>query len=186
MGWIRLVVQRALHHLHGSPAVCLQHKKNFLSSKNKAWKKVMPVRDLNSWPVRYRCSVLPVSHRSFSNPVQVWTFFWPYFHYCSGSVHYCGNRFHIYVFIPRSRREKVICVIREFDFRGDGEKICPYHSPCLTESIIMCIYIYTGAIHIPIYLLRGRGGEHLTSAKLVFITIHGKISFVMNLLFSAW
>ena len=77
-------------------------KKNFLSSKNKAWKKVMPVRDLNSWPVRYRCSALPVSHRSCSNPVQVWTFFWPYFHYCSGSVHYCGDRFHIYVFIPSS------------------------------------------------------------------------------------
>ena len=39
-------------------------------------------------------------------------------------------------------REKVICVIREFDFRGDGEKICPYHNPyvCLTESIIMCLY----------------------------------------------
>ena len=37
-------------------------------------------------------------------------------------------------------RERVICVIREFDFRSDGEKICPYHSPCMTESIIVCVY----------------------------------------------
>ena len=29
-------------------------------------------------------------------------------------------------------------------------------------------------------------GKHLISPKLVFITIHGKISFVRNLLFSAW
>ena len=34
----------------------------------------MPVRDLNSWPVRYRCSALPVLHRSCSNPVQAWIF----------------------------------------------------------------------------------------------------------------
>ena len=71
------------------------------------------------------------------------------------------------------------------------------HSLCHTISILGpymahitrfgkgCIYIYTGAIHIPIYLLRGRGG-HLISPKLVFIAIHGKISFVMNLLFSTW
>ena len=26
-------------------------------------------------------------------------------------------------------RERVICGFREFDFRGDGEKIFPYHSP---------------------------------------------------------
>ena len=29
------------------------------SSENKAWKKFRPVRDLNPWPLRYRCSVLP-------------------------------------------------------------------------------------------------------------------------------
>ena len=27
------------------------------------------------------------------------------------------------------KRERVICGFREFDFRGDGEKIFPYHSP---------------------------------------------------------
>ena len=26
------------------------------SSENKAWKKFRPVRDLNPWPLRYRCS----------------------------------------------------------------------------------------------------------------------------------
>ena len=29
------------------------------SSENKAWKKFRPVRDLNPWPLRYRCSALP-------------------------------------------------------------------------------------------------------------------------------
>ena len=29
------------------------------SSENKAWKKFRPVRDLNQWPLRYRCSALP-------------------------------------------------------------------------------------------------------------------------------
>ena len=90
--------------------------------------------------------------------------------------------------IMKHLREKVICVIREFDFRGDGEKICPYHSPwaCLTDSIIMCVYMlgYNSYSHLS---SPGEGvGKHLISPKLVFITIHGKISFVRNLLFSAW
>ena len=29
------------------------------SSEKKAWKKFRPVRDLNPWPLRYRCSALP-------------------------------------------------------------------------------------------------------------------------------
>ena len=29
------------------------------SNENKAWKKFRPVRDLSSWPLRYRCRVLP-------------------------------------------------------------------------------------------------------------------------------
>ena len=33
-----------------------------------------------------------------SNPVQAWIFFRLYFHYCSTSVHYCVDRFHIHVF----------------------------------------------------------------------------------------
>ena len=37
-----------------------------------------------------------------SNPVQAWIFFRPYFHYCSSSVHYCEDRFHIHVFIRSS------------------------------------------------------------------------------------
>ena len=46
---------------------------------------------------------------------------------------------------------------------------------------LSCVSMYS-AIHIPIYLLLGMGrGGHLISLKLVFIAIHGKISFVMNL-----
>ena len=37
-----------------------------------------------------------------SNPIQAWIFFRPYFHYCSSSVHYCEDRFHIHVFIRSS------------------------------------------------------------------------------------
>ena len=33
-----------------------------------------------------------------SNPIQAWIFFRPYFHYCSRSVHYCKDCFHIHVF----------------------------------------------------------------------------------------
>ena len=37
-----------------------------------------------------------------SNPVHVWIFFKPYFHYCSSIVHYCKDRFHIHFFIRSS------------------------------------------------------------------------------------
>ena len=80
--------------------------------------------------------------------------------------------------------ERVICVIREFDFRSDGEKICPYHSPCLTESIIVCVYTLGCNSKSQLSSPGGGGGEgggHLIWPKLVFIAIHGKISFVMNL-----
>ena len=39
---------------------------------------------------------------ALSDPVQAWIFFRPYFHYCSSSVHYCEDRFHIHVFIRSS------------------------------------------------------------------------------------
>ena len=92
-------------------------------SENKAWKKIRPEQDLNPWPLQYRCSTLPteltnqlhvgllaqlVEHCTGiakvmgSNPVQAWIFFRPYFHYCSSSVHYCEDRFHIHVFICSS------------------------------------------------------------------------------------
>ena len=37
-----------------------------------------------------------------SNSVQAWSFFRPYLHYCSSSVHYCEDRSHIQVFIRSS------------------------------------------------------------------------------------
>ena len=38
-----------------------------------------------------------------SNPVEVWIFFFrPSFHYCLSSIHYCGDRYHIHVFIRSS------------------------------------------------------------------------------------
>ena len=36
------------------------------------------------------------------NPVQAYTFFMPFFHHCSGSVHYCEDRYYIHVFIRSS------------------------------------------------------------------------------------
>ena len=39
----------------------LSSNEHFLSSnENKAWKKFRPVRDLNPWPLQYRCSALPI------------------------------------------------------------------------------------------------------------------------------
>ena len=58
----------------------LHSNKHFLSSvENKTWKNfhACTTRDLNAWPLRYRFF--------FS--------FRPYFHYCSGSVHYSKDHF---------------------------------------------------------------------------------------------
>ena len=38
------------------------------SSWNKAWKQFRAVRDLNPWPLRYRCSALPTELYSFLQP----------------------------------------------------------------------------------------------------------------------
>ena len=99
VGWIRLVVRRALHHIHGSPAVCLKHNKEttWAVVKIRAEKKFMPVRDLSSLPVRYRCSSIPASQRSWVQIPYRLYFFWPYFHYCE-------DRFHICVFIRSSHK----------------------------------------------------------------------------------
>ena len=37
-----------------------------------------------------------------SNPLQAWIFFRPFLRYCSRSVRYCEDRFHIHVFIRSS------------------------------------------------------------------------------------
>ena len=45
------------------------------SSWNKAWKKFRRVRDLNPWPLRYRCNVLPTeltSQLGLSNKASKW------------------------------------------------------------------------------------------------------------------
>ena len=58
----------------------LHSNKHFLSSvENKTWKNfhACTTRDLNAWPLQYRFF--------FS--------FRPYFHYCSGSVHYSKDHF---------------------------------------------------------------------------------------------
>ena len=86
-------------------------------------KKIRPEQDLNPWPSRYRCSALlteltnelpvgllaqlvkhctGIAKIMGSNPIRTWIFFRPYFHYCSSSVHYCEDRFHIHVFICSS------------------------------------------------------------------------------------
>ena len=61
------------------------------SSDNKVWKeKFRPVRDLNPWPLLYRCSAL--------QPAQAWIFFRPYFYYYLSSVYNCEGRLHIRFF----------------------------------------------------------------------------------------
>ena len=45
------------------------------SSENKAWKKFRPVRDLNPWPLRYRCSALPTeltSQFKYTRSSNIW------------------------------------------------------------------------------------------------------------------
>ena len=66
----------------------LRNYEHYLSSsEKKAWRKFRPVRDLNPWPLRYRCSAL----------LHLYSF-----HYCLRSVHNCEDRFHIHVFIRSS------------------------------------------------------------------------------------
>ena len=58
----------------------LHSDKHFPSSvENKTWKNfhACTARDLNAWPLRY----------------WFFSFFRPYFHYCSGSVHYSKDHF---------------------------------------------------------------------------------------------
>ena len=90
-------------------------------SENNAWKKFRPVQDLNHWPLgagQYvgwfqlygfiwnqhndqsqlaqlveRCT--GIAQVMDLNPVQAWTSFRPYFHFCLRSVHNCMDRFHI-------------------------------------------------------------------------------------------
>ena len=77
------------------------------SSENKAWKKFRPVRDLNPWPLRYRCSVLPTEltsqlragHYAVYSSLHGFIHEWfivrcSLFHYCSSSAHYCEDHFH--------------------------------------------------------------------------------------------
>ena len=52
-----VVRQRFSSDEYGSDPCSYEHYVS--SSKNKAWKRFRPVRDLNPWPVQYRCSALP-------------------------------------------------------------------------------------------------------------------------------
>ena len=61
VGWIRLVVRRALHHPHGSPAVCLKH------NKETTWAVVKIRAEKNSCPygiwAHYLCDTGAVLYR---------------------------------------------------------------------------------------------------------------------------
>ena len=70
----------------------LRSNKHYLSSsENKACKKFRLVGDLNPWPLlhRYRRG------HGFKSRTSLNLFFRPYFHYCSSSVYYCEDCFHI-------------------------------------------------------------------------------------------
>ena len=74
-----------LKHEYGSDPRSYEHYLN--SSENKAWKKLRPLWDLNSWPLHQ----YPRGH-GFMN------FFRSYLHYYLSSVHNCEDRFHIRFF----------------------------------------------------------------------------------------
>ena len=44
------------------------YSRNFSSCEMRAWKKSRPVRDLNPWPLRYRCSALPIELTRANKP----------------------------------------------------------------------------------------------------------------------
>ena len=80
-------------------------------------------------------------------------------------------------------RESYFCY-QGFDFRGDGEKICPYHSPCLTESIIMCIYVLCDS-HSHLSSRGGGGGEDTSFRQnwyLLFLDQEKNFFFYITLL----
>ena len=127
---IEYFVQISLSFITLDITILREYERDFRSNKhyssgsgNKAWKKIRPEQDLNPWPLQYRCSALlteltnelsvgllaqlvkhctGIAKVMGSNPVLAWIFFRPYFHYCSSSVHYCEDRFHIHVFICSS------------------------------------------------------------------------------------
>ena len=76
-----------------SHAFCTYHSLfTWAAVKIKPEKKFRPVQDLNPLPLWYWCSAMPTE--LFSGLI--------YFHYCSSSVHYCKDRFHIHVFVRSS------------------------------------------------------------------------------------
>ena len=88
-------------------------RRNFCSCEKKAWKKKFRlVRDSNPWPLRYRCSALPIKLTSQlgagrwnwfvvnlwkddevkgSNPAQAWIFFRLSFRSCESCVYNCDD-----------------------------------------------------------------------------------------------
>ena len=70
---------------------------NFCSCERKAWKKFRLVLDLNPWPLRYRCSALPVKLTSQLRAGR-WKSFLSFAHKC-GSTSYHVLMFTLLVFV---------------------------------------------------------------------------------------
>ena len=56
MRYVLFVYQHSCQHYKPLKKVIFAVEHYLSSSENKAWKKFRPVRDLNPWPLRYRCS----------------------------------------------------------------------------------------------------------------------------------
>ena len=63
--------------------------------------KFRPLRDLKPLDLRDTGAEV-IAEVMGSNPVQTQIFFRPYFRYCSSSVYYCEDHFHIHAFIYSS------------------------------------------------------------------------------------
>ena len=96
------------------------------SSENKAWKKFKPLRDLNAWPLWYRCSALPTEPTS-----QL------------GAGHYVGSKYMTFIYsksfniiiilIRRVRRTKTTPSVREISWSNTKfSKL--YHRNCMADS----------------------------------------------------
>ena len=84
-------------------------------------------------------------------------------------------------------RESYLCYqgIRLQRWRRKDLPISQPLSDWIDHHVHVCLYTRVQFTFPSIFSGRG-AGERLISPKLVFIAIHGKISFVLNLLFSTW
>ena len=88
-----------------------------------------------------------------SNSVQAWSFFRPYLHYCSSSVHYCEDRSHIQVFIRSSHtwfsyiHSHSLLLPLILQYQHKYKEICNHLTKDLLEDNVLAVLTSSAFFH---------------------------------------